>query len=301
VTGIALGATIAWMVVIVAAIGPLVRPNRGSVRAQALVGVEEAPSESKNAAGFGSRRTEFPDAFSIIGRRLRRGLEVVVQWVIVQLRLSPQSSLLARRISIEDRTLGILVVLAGVAVLIDPFVGCLVLAFGIAISAIHPRLAAARRQRSAHAASEAALPHLIDIVRACMASGILPRHVLVALHRNVSIDSLAFFQADLAELASTSESGTPFVEALERLKAAGPNVVAFVAALAAGERYGIALGPTLDALAVDARSTNRRRLEARARRLPIALLFPLVVCILPAFALLTVVPLLLSGLTSLKW
>jgi hypothetical protein len=37
-----------------------------------------------------------------------------------------------------------------------------------------------------------------------------------------------------------------------------------------------------------------------ARRLPVKLLFPLVLCTLPAFALLTVVPLLVGSLRELR-
>ncbi len=40
----------------------------------------------------------------------------------------------------------------------------------------------------------------------------------------------------------------------------------------------------------------RRRAEARARTVPVRLLFPLVFCVLPAFVLLTVVPVLLDGI-----
>jgi hypothetical protein len=46
---------------------------------------------------------------------------------------------------------------------------------------------------------------------------------------------------------------------------------------------------------------RRRWAELHARRLPVQLLFPLVVCILPAFGLLAIVPLVLSALSSLRW
>jgi hypothetical protein len=47
---------------------------------------------------------------------------------------------------------------------------------------------------------------------------------------------------------------------------------------------------------VEQRTTLRRRAEARARTVPVRLLFPLVFLVLPAFALLTVVPAVLGGL-----
>ena len=44
---------------------------------------------------------------------------------------------------------------------------------------------------------------------------------------------------------------------------------------------------------------RRRRAEEAARRLPVQLLFPLVLCVLPAFVLLAVVPLLLAAVPQL--
>jgi hypothetical protein len=46
------------------------------------------------------------------------------------------------------------------------------------------------------------------------------------------------------------------------------------------------------------RADVRRRAEARARTVPVRLCFPLVACILPAFALLTVAPAVLAGLST---
>ena len=71
------------------------------------------------------------------------------------------------------------------------------------------------------------------------------------------------------------------------------------AALAHADRYGVPLGPTLDRLGADARDAFRRDAQERARRLPVALLVPLVFCILPAFLLLTIVPLLAASLDGL--
>jgi tight adherence protein C len=53
-------------------------------------------------------------------------------------------------------------------------------------------------------------------------------------------------------------------------------------------------------LATDVRADRRRRAEEAARRVPVKLLFPLVLCVLPAFALLTVAPLLAGALGSLR-
>ncbi len=61
-------------------------------------------------------------------------------------------------------------------------------------------------------------------------------------------------------------------------------------------QLGAPVAPALGRLANDVRADLRRRAEARARTVPVRLCFPLVACILPAFALLTVVPVVLDGL-----
>jgi tight adherence protein C len=68
----------------------------------------------------------------------------------------------------------------------------------------------------------------------------------------------------------------------------------------ASERYGAPLADALVTLAADARADRRRRAEEAARRVPVQLLFPLVLCVLPAFVLLTLAPLLAGALGSLR-
>ena len=68
---------------------------------------------------------------------------------------------------------------------------------------------------------------------------------------------------------------------------------------AAADRDGLPLAPVLERLADEARQMRRRQVDERTRRLPVQLAVPLVLCTLPSFALLTVVPMLLAALTSL--
>jgi tight adherence protein C len=80
----------------------------------------------------------------------------------------------------------------------------------------------------------------------------------------------------------------------------GSDVRPVVAALISSERYGAPLAEALARLSTDVRADRRRRAEEAARRVPVKLLFPLVLCVLPAFALLTVAPLLAGALGSLR-
>ncbi|MEY2397385.1 MAG: tight adherence protein [Actinomycetota bacterium] len=104
-------------------------------------------------------------------------------------------------------------------------------------------------------------------------------------------------QSNLARV----ERGERLADALESLpNELGEAVRPMVAALVSCDRYGAPLVATLDRLAIDVRVASRQRAEAAARRLPIKLLFPLISCILPAFALLTVAPLIAGSLSGLR-
>ncbi len=79
----------------------------------------------------------------------------------------------------------------------------------------------------------------------------------------------------------------------------GEPARSLVDALVDHDRYGTPLGPALDRLAIESRLKRRRQAEEAARRLPVVLLFPLVVTSLPAFLLLAVVPLVAGSLAAL--
>jgi hypothetical protein len=62
---------------------------------------------------------------------------------------------------------------------------------------------------------------------------------------------------------------------------------------------GAELAVALDRLASDARDLRRRRAEHAARRVPVRLLAPLVLCALPAFVLHALVPLVAGAFEAL--
>ena len=95
------------------------------------------------------------------------------------------------------------------------------------------------------------------------------------------------------------EQGRSTADALEQLAdELGAPVRPLVGALVASERYGASIIHNLGQLAADSRADRRRRAETAARRLPVALLFPLVGCVLPAFLLITVVPVVVETLSA---
>lgn len=72
-----------------------------------------------------------------------------------------------------------------------------------------------------------------------------------------------------------------------------------LARVAAAEALGAPLGAVLGRAGRDLVEAERHRAAVRARRLPVLLLVPLVACILPAFVVLAIVPMVASGAGSL--
>lgn len=102
------------------------------------------------------------------------------------------------------------------------------------------------------------------------------------------------------EVTHRCARGERFSDAVQALPdVLGPQAAGVADSLATVERYGLAIGPVLDRLASDVRADRAQTTAQRARALSVTMSFPLVVCTLPAFILLTVVPTLLGAIGSL--
>lgn len=186
-----------------------------------------------------------------------------------------------------------LATLAAVACLPLSPVLCLV---PLAWAAAGPALAARRAARAHEAAIVDQLPDVVDLLRLTTDAGLPVGAALGAIGDRPG----GPLGAAVSEAASLLERGGTTADALAGLAAgAGPPVRPLVDALAEHDRYGAPLGPSLARAAVEARARRRRHAEEAARRLPVTLLFPLVLTTLPAFFLLAIVPLLAGSLGSL--
>ncbi len=95
----------------------------------------------------------------------------------------------------------------------------------------------------------------------------------------------------LGKVDAACGRGRPMSEALGELeRALGPPARPLVTVLAAALRSGSPLAPTLQRLADSERRRQRRAAETRVRRLPVLMLGPLVGLVLPAFLVMTIVP-----------
>jgi len=155
-----------------------------------------------------------------------------------------------------------------------------------------------RRQRRRHEAEvRRSLPEVVDLLVLAVGAGLtVPLAVAAVSERAAGPVAEALRRAVLQV-----GLGRRLVDALGEIPDdVGEASRPLVAALIASERYGAPLFDRLGRLADEVRAEARRRAEEAARRVPITLLFPLVFCTLPAFALLTVAPLLAGGLRSLR-
>jgi Flp pilus assembly protein TadB len=163
--------------------------------------------------------------------------------------------------------------------------------------ALRPRWLRHRRHVARRRAIGQGLPDVIDLLVVALGAGFTPAMAVQ------QVAPLAPGPVDdaLDEVLRRVGRGVRFAVALEALvDVLGDAARPLTSALVAGERDGVPLGPTLDVLAREARAQRRHAAETAARRLPVLLAFPLACCILPAFVLLTVAPLLAGALASLR-
>jgi tight adherence protein C len=165
-----------------------------------------------------------------------------------------------------------------------------------AVSAVARRWQPLRQARADRAAITASLPDATDLLLVAIHAGLTPELALKQL--STYLDGP--LQRSTEEVFARLDSGERFGDALDALvEGLGEPARPLVAALAGSERYGLPLGPALDVVATISRDHRRRAAETAARKLPVRLSFPLVVCILPAFIVLTVVPAIFGALRAL--
>lgn len=145
-------------------------------------------------------------------------------------------------------------------------------------------------------AIERSYPDAIEMVVLAVRAGYLPAAAMKAVTPHLAPALRPAFES----VAARTANGERFADALSGLPAAlGPMAAPLADSFAAADRYGQPIAPALERLALEARQHRRRRADALARQIPVRMSLPLVLCTLPSFVLLAVVPLLLAALSSL--
>jgi tight adherence protein C len=161
-----------------------------------------------------------------------------------------------------------------------------------------PSFVMARRAKARLARADAELPQLLDLLAAESSAGL---SASLALRR-----ALGALEGPLAdELGGVVRAVDLGGRWRDELRAAAdrldlPDLRRTVVALTRTETLGSSLSTSMNELAERVRASRRAAVTERARTAPVKMLFPLVFLVLPAFLLLTVVPVLLTTVQSIR-
>lgn len=192
----------------------------------------------------------------------------------------------------RHRLTGRSVAVVGAATVVDPLLG-VTAAIGAVVVVRWRRIRAEASRRSGIVRG---LPDGVDLFRLAVDGGLTLPMAVPVVARWSPPELAPALQAATARL----DRGHGMASALDGLGAElGTEGQSLVDALRDHHHYGTPLGPGLERAASEAGRARQRASERRIRRLPVTLLFPLVLCTLPAFGALTVGPLLVDSLASL--
>ena len=147
------------------------------------------------------------------------------------------------------------------------------------------------RHREAVAAE---LPHLVDLLGAMVRSGASPDRAAQAVTRVLSSDTRAELQPYLGRLELGADPTQVWHELGGHRELGRLGTTLHRAAVSGASVVG-----SLQRLADDLRATQRAEVTARVRKVEVAATGPLGACLLPAFVLVGVVPLVAGSLQSL--
>lgn len=172
----------------------------------------------------------------------------------------------------------------GLAVLVDPLLGIVVVGCGVAIL----QLDRIRRTRTRGQDTERDGVLAVELVGLGVTAG-LPFRNAAAL----TADQIG------GPVAREINQALRSVGAGQQALATTHDIQSMFSVAEASETTGMPLAGTLNAVSLDRRRADASASRERLAKLPVKMLFPLAFLILPGFVLLTVVPPLVSGLSKL--
>jgi len=171
--------------------------------------------------------------------------------------------------------------------------GALCLVAGISLNGLGRWLV--RRISTSARQSNSALADFIDLITVHLRSANPPALAFA----NASSDAVGEIGQAARRVVASMDSGMRFVEALaEHRSTFSTSAYVLIDALIDTERDGLPPRELFSRLSADAHTERRRESDRRIRALPVRLSLPLVGCILPAYVLLAVIPLLAAQISS---
>jgi len=138
------------------------------------------------------------------------------------------------------------------------------------------------------------LPQVVDLLAVTLSSGASPTHALTTVANAVVGPIVTDLRAAERSLALGRDPATVWREV-----AARPGLAALGRAIARAVETGASVSESLHRLAEDLHTTARLEAESKARAVGVRAAAPLGLCMLPAFVLTGVVPLVASTVTAL--
>ena len=161
-----------------------------------------------------------------------------------------------------------------------------------------PDVVVARFARRRVAAADREIPVLLDLLAVATSAGLPPQ---LALRRAVEA-ATGPLADELRSVINATDLGGRWRDELasvgDRLDL--PDLRRLLGALTRSDALGSSLSEEIARLADDVREARRAAATQRARTAPVKMLFPLVFLVLPAFLLLTVVPVLITTVRSIS-
>ncbi|MBI3648339.1 MAG: type II secretion system F family protein [Actinobacteria bacterium] len=161
-----------------------------------------------------------------------------------------------------------------------------------------PRFLAARAERRRRAAIDSELPQFLDALAATSTAGL---SAPLGIRRAADV-LRGPLREELGAALRAVDFGARWRDELRALaeRTDLPDLRRAVAVITRTDTLGSSLAASTAELAQRVREARRQRTTERARTAPVKMLFPLVFLVLPAFLLLTVVPVLLTTLRSIR-
>ena len=199
----------------------------------------------------------------------------------------------------EREMMGAKALSCGAAAVVCSAAGAWVLALPLVVVAARlPDVWLSRLSARRLAAANREVPVLLDLLAVATSAGLPPQ---TAFQRAVDAAEGPLADELRAVLRATDLGGRWRDELASTARRLGlPDLDRVVGALTRAEALGSSLSEEVGRLAADVREARRAAATERARAAPVKMLFPLVFLVLPAFLLLTVVPVLVATVESIR-
>lgn len=132
------------------------------------------------------------------------------------------------------------------------------------------------------------LADALDMLTVCVEAGQGFDGAILQVARSIEGPVAGEFSRVLAEIQIGKSRGAAFTSLATRTNV--PEIRTFVSALVQADRLGLPIGSVLREQSVQMRLIRRQRAEEKAQKVPIKILFPMLLCIFPALFIVIIGP-----------